>query len=575
MPVLRITTAQIDMTVGALEDNANRILGLMSEAEKMKADVLITPELSLPGYPPEDLLLRHDFIARQMTELDRLAKASRSCTTLVGFAEPARPLISVDAAPRILHNSVALLQGGKIVGTKRKQLLPNYGVFDESRWFRPGTEKSRLYEIAGIRVGVLICEDLWSDAMTEIEVNAGAQILLSVNASPWRVGKYPERVKVALSAGIPVIYLNLVGAQDEVIFDGGSFTTHDGKVIWRAPTFEEHVDLLEVHIANDTQPWEQLSVPRLADCDKAPEAEIWKALVLGIGDYAKKNGFGKAWIGLSGGIDSSVVAALAVDAIGSDNVTGVLMPSAYSSRGSVVDAQALANILKIKTMILPILSPFDAVLSVLHGSEAPHDAPFAGTNANVAEENIQARLRGIYLMALSNKFGGLVLTTGNKSEVAVGYATLYGDMAGGLAPIADVPKTLVYKLANWRNEQNDGVRIPPTIIDKPPSAELAPGQLDSDSLPPYPILDAILALYVDGDLGPKQIVKALVDGGSLGESEAVAVVERVIRLVDRAEYKRRQAPPTLKISSKAFGRDRRLPITNHYRVDLSARKGMS
>ena len=341
---------------------------------------------------------------------------------------------------------------------------------------------------------------------------------------------------------MPVVYLNLVGAQDEVIFDGSSFAIRDGKIIWRAPMFEEYVDLLEVHVANEEQPRGHLSVPFLADCDENPEAEIWKALVLGISDYAKKNGFEQTWIGLSGGIDSAVVAALAVDALGPGGVTGVLMPSAYSSKGSVVDAQALARILGIKTMVLPILSPFDAVLAVLHGSEAPHDAPFSGTDVNVAEENIQACLRGIYLMALSNKFGGLVLTTGNKSEVAVGYATLYGDMAGGLAPIADVPKTLVYRLANWRNGQNDGERIPAVIIDKLPSAELAPEQLDSDSLPPYSVLDAILDLYVDNDRGPRQIVRTLMDENGMGEPEATAVVERVVRLVDRAEYKRRQAP---------------------------------
>ena len=390
-----------------------------------------------------------------------------------------------------------------------------------------------------------------------------------MNASPWHVGKHAERVGVALSARLPVVYVNQVGGQDEVIFDGGSFATHDGEVTWQAPTFEEHVDCLELHVADDEQPWQQLSVPRHAPPDD-PEAEIWKALGLGVRDYVEKNGFSRVWIGLSGGIDSAVVAALAVDALGPEKVTGVLMPSVYSSEGSVTDALALAAKLSVETMTLPISAPVEAVSGVLHGGEPPHDAPFAGTAPNVAEENIQARVRGIYLMALSNKFGGIVLTTGNKSEVAVGYSTLYGDMAGGLAPISDVPKTLVYRLAVWRNEQGDGERIPAAIIEKPPSAELAPGQADSDSLPPYPILDAVLARYVDADLPPDRVALSLIDDFDLTEDDASAVVDRVVSLVDRAEYKRRQAPPSLKISAKAFGRDRRLPITNRYRPETSS-----
>lgn len=563
---IRVAGAQVNLTVGDVEGNVERILSVMAWAEDLQADVLLLPELAVTGYPPEDLVLRRRFIEANMQGVYRLAARSGETTTVVGFVDrtqgaPKRD----DAGPGRLHNAAGLLAGGRLRGIYHKVLLPNYGVFDEDRYFFPGASPAALWEINGAYAGVSICEDVWvADGPAAQQAAAGADILLNINGSPYHRNKDAEREEMlrsrARAGGIPLVYLNLVGGQDELVFDGASLVIDArGEVLYRSPQFEEDlfwVDVPLTEAGRSDVAATLVSRGTLLEGEPAPPPElhgpledveeVYRAICLGLGDYVRKNGFARVVVGLSGGIDSALVATLAADALGPDMVWGVAMPSRYSSEGSLTDARALAANLGIRLIEISIEPPFTGFLETL--SDA-----FAGTAEGVAEENLQARSRGSILMALSNKHGGLVLASGNKSEMSVGYSTLYGDMVGGYAVLKDVAKTLVYELAAWRNRE--GEVIPAATIAKPPSAELKPGQLDTDSLPPYAVLDPILAAYVEKDLAVDDIVKLGFNRG---------VVERVVRMVDRNEYKRRQSAPGVKITPKALGRDRRLPITNGF-----------
>jgi len=564
MTHLRVAGVQMNPTVGDLEGNAGLIKEAMAWAEGTAADVLLLPELALTGYPPEDLLLREAFISRNLAVLDDIAAASGSTVTLVGFVDRVEgngP--DDDSIPRRVANSAAVLADGEIRGIYHKCLLPNYGVFDERRYFVHGSNPAALFGIAGVAVGVSICEDIWSpDGPPSQQAAAGAQILLNINGSPYHQDRGAERAMLlsdqAHRSGVPVVYVNMVGGQDELVFDGDSMVFDpDGSLRYRGPQFAEARFVLDVPVgATTVRPaisMEGHGVAGESPVETPPsakplgeEAEVYAALVTGLGDYVTKNGFREVVIGLSGGIDSALTAVIAVDALGPDAVVGVTMPSRYSSQGSVDDSEDLAARLGCRFESVPIDDIFGSFLEAL-------GPMFAGTGPNVAEENLQARIRGAILMGISNKFGGMVVTTGNKSEMAVGYATLYGDMAGGFAVLKDVAKTLVYRLAEWRNRDDEV--IPRSIIEKPPSAELRPDQKDSDSLPDYDLLDAVLERYVEHDEAAESIIDAGFDE---------ATVERVARLVDRNEYKRRQAAPGVRITKKAFGRDRRLPITNRF-----------
>jgi NAD+ synthase (glutamine-hydrolysing) len=534
--VVRVALGQINTTVGDLAGNVERMATLAKEATDAGADIVCFPELAVTGYPPEDLVLRPSFVSDNLEALDELARrAADGCAVMTGF---------VDRTDAGLHNAAALLRAGRVEERYAKIKLPNYGVFDERRYFVPGDAACSV-RVASTALGLSVCEDAWwpgppFDAYTREH----AGVILNINGSPYHRGKAWERLEIcrarALETGSWIVYVNAVGGQDELVFDGGSIAvTPGGELAHHAAMFEE--DLLIVEIDGEGSS---------ADHRRAwPEgpAQVYGALRLGLRDYVSKNGFHDVVLGLSGGIDSAFVAVLATDALGPDNVRALAMPSPYSSPESVEDALEVGRRLGIRVDTVSISDTFDRYRSAL--------APlFGGTSEGVAEENLQARIRGNLLMALSNRFGSMVLATGNKSEYAVGYATLYGDMAGGFAPIKDVPKTLVYDLVRWRNERPDRP-IPDRVIDKPPSAELRPNQRDTDSLPPYEVLDPIVEAYVEDDRSPEDIVAGGADP---------AVVERVVTMIDRAEYKRRQAPPGVKITPKAFGRDRRVPITNRY-----------
>ncbi len=570
----RIAMAQINTLVGDIEGNARKIEAGIRRAQEAGADLVVFPELAVTGYPPEDLLLKPAFLQANMAAVLRLARATQGITAIVGFAD-------VDDD---VYNAAAVLHDGVWVHTYHKHYLPNYAVFDEDRYFRRGVDIP-VFKRDGIAFGVSICEDIWYPAgPPEVQaLQGGARLLVNISASPYHAGKMTSREQMlatrAADNAAVVAFCNLVGGQDELVFDGGSVIVNErGQVIARGAQFAEDfvvadVDLgavfrwrlhdprwrkavpaplptvtLPTAVTAAPTPARKSCAPHIVD-PLPPLAEIYQALVLGTGDYVRKNGFEKVVIGLSGGIDSTLVACIAADALGPENVVGVAMPSRYTSDMSNTDAAQLAANLGIGFMTIPIEHVFQAYLDVLA-------EPFAGTTPGVAEENVQARIRGNYLMALSNKFGWLVLTTGNKSEMSAGYATLYGDMAGGYAVIKDVLKTLVYDLSNWRNAQCDVPVIPERCITRPPSAELRPDQKDTDSLPPYEVLDAILKAYVEEDQAPEDIVMAL----ALPE----ALVQRVTRMVDRSEYKRRQAPPGVRITARAFGKDRRLPITQRY-----------
>jgi NAD+ synthase (glutamine-hydrolysing) len=551
MPSLRVALAQTNATVGDLAGNRRRVIDGILRARAWRADVVIFPELTLTGYPPEDLLLKPSFVDDTMAELDALAPAARGVVAVVGF---------VDRVGGELFNAASVLADGRRAATYHKQCLPNYGVFDEARYFRPGT-RSLILNIGGVRVGVTICEDLWQGQPIAALARAGCSLVLNLSASPYHAGKITDRVTLfgqrARAHNVTLAYCNLVGGQDELVFDGASLVIDPtGRVVAQGAQFRDDLVVADVALPAARSADGAVTVgdaaepPRLKPTRRrlpGPTEEIYQALVLGTGDYVRKNGFETVVLGLSGGIDSALVACVAVDALGADHVVGVTMPSRFSSDATRADAQRLARALGIRFDTLPIEPVFEPYLAVL--------APvFAGRPVDVAEQNVQARIRGTLMMALSNKFGWLVLTTGNKSELAVGYCTLYGDMAGGFAVIKDVPKTLVYELSRWRNRR--AVVIPSSVIDRAPTAELAANQTDQDTLPPYDVLDRILRAYVEQDQGAPQIVAGL--------GLDPALVRRVVRMVDHSEYKRRQAPPGVKITPKAFGKDRRMPITNRY-----------
>jgi NAD+ synthase (glutamine-hydrolysing) len=571
VPRIRLGLCQLNTVVGDLDGNVERILAAYDEAEAAGCDVAVFPELAITGYPPEDLVLKPGFVAANRAALDKVASRTGRCAAVVGFVD----------ADRDLYNAAAVCAGGQVVGRYQKRLLPNYAVFDEQRYFASGNAPLTLFEIAGVRVGVAVCEDVWSAEGPISEQSAGgAELVVIPNGSPYFRGRHAERERMvatrAEDAHCWIAYVNQVGGQDELIFDGGSFVVDDrGDLAHRTPQLVEQVVVVDLEIrpvfrtrlldprGRDTAPALPVVPVTGPVADHPGEArpatiqplltevdEVYDALVVATRDYVVKNGFTDVVFGLSGGIDSSLVAAIAVDAIGADHVHAVSMPSRYSSEGSKTDADALADALGIDLRTIAIEPAFDAFLEMLAPS-------FEGLAEDLTEENLQPRIRGTLLMALSNKFRGwLVLTTGNKSELAVGYSTLYGDTAGGFAVIKDVPKLLVYELCRLRNARAGREIIPEAVLTKPPSAELRPDQRDDQSLPPYEELDPILEAYVEDDLTRGELVAQGFDP---------AIVDRITRLVDISEYKRRQNPPGPRISPKAFGKDRRMPITNGYR----------
>jgi NAD+ synthase (glutamine-hydrolysing) len=574
MRILRVALAQMNPVVGDLEGNVRRMVEYIHRARQAQAHVVLFPELAVTGYPPEDLLLKPDFVEGNLAAVQEVARHATDLVAVVGFADRAN----------YLYNAAAVCAGGRVQGVYHKRLLPNYGVFDEKRYFAPG-QQAPVFLLGDLPVAVNICEDIWfPDGPCAVQARAGALVVFNINGSPYHRGKWREREEMlrtrARDCGVVLCYVNLVGGQDELVFDGDSVVVDQtGRVLARAPQFEETLLVCDLDVAaarrqrarrTGVDEAERFPVGDVALCPAVPVEvplrepsapvsplvaeplpdleEVYRALVVGTRDYVQKNGFRQAFVGLSGGVDSSLVAAVAADALGPEAVVGVSMPSPYTSGESVRYAEELARNLGIRLLTLPIRGPFEAYLEALRPA-------FQGREPDVTEENLQARIRGNYLMALTNKLGGVVLTTGNKSELSVGYATLYGDMAGGFAVLKDVPKTLVYALARWRNRKQPV--IPEGVLTRPPTAELRPGQTDQETLPPYEVLDPILELYVEQDTPPEDIVRAGFD------PETVA---KVVRMVDRSEYKRRQAPPGVKITPKAFGRDRRLPITSWYRA---------
>jgi NAD+ synthase (glutamine-hydrolysing) len=554
---MRIALAQIDPTVGDIDGNAAKIAEWIARAREEGAELVIFPELCVPGYPAEDLYLKPHFIAASQRAVEELASSAKGITALVGFAEP----VAGGGDFRHAYNSTAVLADGAVQAVYRKNRLPNYAVFDEQRYFVPGTDPITV-DVAGLRVGLTICEDCWvSGPPGQTEAEQGAGLIANPSGSPYHRGKGREREAMfaerAREYGAHFAFCNLVGGQDELVFDGQSLVVSpDGEVIARAAQFEEELLICEV----PGGPATPLAEP-LADVD-----EVYEALVLGLRDYVGKNGFRHVGVALSGGIDSALVAMLAADAVGPEQVSCVVMPSPHSSSATQDDARAIAANLGCELLeiaIEPMMAGYEEALAGLldpgetpqAGEEIPPRDPARPSEPDLAAENIQARIRGNLMMALSNRHGWLVLTTGNKSEMSVGYATLYGDMAGGFAVIKDVPKGLVYDLVRRRNERAGTDLVPAAVIERPPSAELRPDQLDSDSLPPYDLLDRILEAYVERDQGREEMIAA----GLPAET-----VDEVIRLVDRSEYKRRQAAPGIRITPRAFGKDRRLPITNRF-----------
>lgn len=576
VPRLRVAACQLNTRVGDLDGNVARILRALERAEESGCDLAVFPELAITGYPPEDLLLKPGFVADNQVALDKVASRTGRCVAVLGFVD----------ADRDLHNAAAFCAHGQVQGVYRKRELPNYAVFDEIRYFTPGTDPYQLYLVAGARVGVSICEDAWNPTGPIAEHAAGgADLIVNLNASPYYEGRLQERERTlatrAADSSCPLVYVNQVGGQDELVFDGASMVVDSaGRLVARAPQFQEDVTVVDLDLqptfrkrlldprgrrsrpvlpvvpltdsavtAGEAAPGAAALVPPTVAPVLAPDAEVYSALVTGTRDYVVKNGFDHVVIGLSGGVDSSMVAAVAVDALGPDRVHGIAMPSRYSSDHSLDDAASLANALGIDYRVVPIEDAHAALLAML----AP---AFSGRAPDLTEENLQSRIRGLVLMALSNKLGWLVLTTGNKSETAVGYSTLYGDTAGGFAVIKDVLKTRVYGLCRWRNAREGREVIPERVLTKAPSAELRPDQRDDQALPPYEVLDPILQGYVEGDV---------TGAGLTAVGHDPELVARIVRLVDLAEYKRRQSPPGVRVTNKAFGKDRRLPITNQYR----------
>ena len=569
MRPFRLAMAQINPTVGDLDGNTRKIVEYIDQARALQADLVAFPELAVTGYPPEDLLFKSQFVRANIARMKEIAAESRGIAVVVGF---------VDADPE-LRNAAAVAYDGQVVDVYHKMYLPNYGVFDEERYFKAGAV-CPVYQIGDTLVGVNICEDIWKPiGPTTVQQAQGGRVILNISGSPFYADRLGEREEMlacrATDNEVFIAYLNMVGGQDELVFDGASMVIDpNGDVVVQGSQFQEELVVADLDVGSVSEPRpgkaagdllevgapKQVAVsapssgsrpalPRREPVRYAGPGEVYAALVMGTRDYVGKTGFSKVLVALSGGIDSSLVATVAADALGPDNVVAVAMPSRYSSEGSILDAKALSENLGIELRTIPIEESFAASLDTL----APH---FKGTEPGLAEENLQSRLRGVLIMALSNKHGWLVLTTGNKSEMAVGYATIYGDMAGGYAVIKDVPKTLVYRLAAHRNSLSKNPVIPVSVLKKPPSAELRPDQKDEDSLPPYEVLDPILKAYVEDDRSFDEIV-------SEGFDEQT--VRQIITLVDRSEYKRRQAPPGIKITPRNFGRDRRMPITNRYR----------
>lgn len=572
---IRFGIAQINSTVGDLNGNTSKIVEFIGLAKSRGVDLLAFPELAVTGYPPEDLLLKPQFIKQNRESLDKIAEHTSGIATIVGF-------VDTDGD---LYNAAAVLYNKRLVGVYHKFHLPNYGVFDENRYFQAG-KGCPIFGMRGIHIGITICEDIWYETgPATVQAYAGARLLVNISASPYHAGKGFSRERMLATRAADnlamVAYVNLVGGQDELVFDGNSVVFNErGETILRGKQFEEDLVVVDMDMESvfrsqlheprrrKETPWVKRELEQVTKLELSNEypvaakptlsqrqverlsdiAEIYQALVLGIRDYVRKNGFEKVVIGLSGGVDSSLVATLAADALGAASVIGIFMPSRYSSSASESDAQDLARNLGIEFMVIPIERAFNAYSQTLA-------EPFKGTQPDSTEENIQARIRGNVLFALSNKFGWLVLACSNKSETATGYTTIYGDMAGGFIPLKDVPKTMVYKLAQYRNQQERKEIIPAGVLVKAPSAELRPDQKDTDTLPPYDILDPILKAYVEDDLAIEQIVDMGFDRGT---------VTTVARLVDRSEYKRRQTAPGIKITPRDFGRDRRLPITNQF-----------
>lgn len=540
MSILKIVMAQINPVVGDIDGNTEKIIRFVEQAEsQFEADIVVFPELTITGYPPEDLLLRSSIEKRVTRALDKLCACTFHCAVVVGYPK---------AMANKLYNMAGVIQGNSIVYEYAKQCLPNYQVFDEKRYFTPG-DKAGIFFFRGCPVGISICEDIWEEGPLQQLKTTEAKLLLNLNGSPFHSNKQSEREELlrkrALDFRGPIVYVNQVGGQDELVFDGGSLAVNEcGEAVARAPLFEESLTLVTYSVEDQAL----RSSGELLAHPVNPLVNIYQALVLGVRDYVNKNRFKGVLLGLSGGIDSALTLAVAVDALGPERVEAVMMPFKYTSQMSLNDAEDEATRLGVHYRVISIEGIYDAFLNALAPS-------FEGASRDTTEENIQARARGVLLMALSNKYGYLVLTTGNKSEMAVGYATLYGDMAGGLDVLKDVPKTTVFALAKYRNTVSEV--IPPSVITRPPSAELAPDQKDEDSLPPYDVLDKILELYVEQDKSAGEIV-------AQGYDETV--VQRVLRMVDINEYKRRQAPIGIRISRRAFGRDRRYPITNGWRI---------
>ena len=538
MAALRLALAQFDFPVGAVADNAGRVRALMREARAGGADLLVCPELALSGYPPEDLLLRPSFLAACQSELERLATDSGDVAALVGFPHSAG----------VVYNAAALLREGRIAQVAHKCVLPNYGVFDDKRWFEPGHAVT-VATLQDVRIGLLVCEDAWQPEPAAAAVRAGAELLIVINASPFDTGKQAQREALlaarAKETGCAVAYLNMVGGQDEVVYDGASLLVNgDGSIAARALAFADA--LLWADFDPASRRWSARDWPGASDA--APEATLYAALVRGVRDYVGKNCFDGVLLGLSGGIDSALTLVIAVDALGADKVTAVMLPSRYTSDLSLREAHAQARMLGVEYLDMPIAGMVEAAGAAL--------APACGELADLTAQNLQARSRGVLLMALSNQTGRLLLTTGNKSEMAVGYATLYGDMCGGYAPLKDVYKTQVYRLARWRNEAAGNDVIPAAVIERAPSAELRAGQTDQDSLPPYEVLDGILVRCIEGAESQAEIVAA---------GYAADDVQRVVRMLYASEFKRRQAAPGPRVSTCAFGRERRYPISNAWR----------
>jgi len=535
---IKIALAQINLKVGDINANTEQVLNIVEEVKAHNVDLLLFPELTITGYPPEDLLFRNGLYTQVEQALDRIKAATSGVSIIVGY--PRREKGDV-------YNSACLIREGEIESIYDKMALPNYSVFDEQRYFKTGT-KAAVFELCGVKFGITICEDIWEKGPAKSAVGDGAQCILNINASPFHRGKYVNReatvAKRIKENNVPVVYLNLVGGQDELVFDGASFVMNSkAEVTTRLSTFQEQLEIIEI----DKRSIESISSSIQAHPQEL--AAIYQALVLGVGDYVRKNRFKGVVIGLSGGIDSALTLAVAVDALGAENVEAIMLPTRYTSDISLTDAELLAQGLSVDYKVIPIEPAFETFLTML-------EPEFEGKAVDATEENIQARVRGLILMAISNKKGAMVLTTGNKSEMSVGYSTLYGDMAGGFDVLKDVPKTTVFELSRYCNR--DSEIIPTRIIDRPPSAELREDQTDQDSLPEYEILDAILELYVEQEVSIDKIV-------ARGFDEEV--VYRVARLVDINEYKRRQAPPGVRITPKAFGRDRRYPITSGF-IDL-------